>query len=245
MPWKVSSMLHKTVVTVVLATSITAIIGCGDASPRQPATDGPALDGPATDAAVSDPAATEPPLEVASWAKIQARIAAQTGKVVVVDLWSTTCEPCLRELPGLVTLQQKFPNKVVCMSVNLDYTGAAAETPEDHREKVARVLTRHQMDFPNFISSTSDFDVYDAIQLASIPAILVYDLTTETPSTATPTTETHDITKLSPAKRFDNDLNQYGDEGFSYEQHVTPLVEQLLNEAEGPRKPKNPVGASN
>ena len=29
-------------------------------------------------------------------------------------------------------------------------------------------------------------------------------------------------------KRFDNDEELYGDDGFTYEKHVTPLVEQLL-----------------
>ena len=46
-------------------------------------------------------------LEVASWKSLQKRIADHKGKVVVLDVWSTACAPCIKELPGLSKLQQK------------------------------------------------------------------------------------------------------------------------------------------
>ncbi len=32
-------------------------------------------------------------------------------------------------------------------------------------------------------------------------------------------------------KRFDNDSGEYGDEGFTYKDHIVPLVEKLIGEA--------------
>ena len=151
-------------------------------------------------------------LSVASWDEIQSAIAKHSGKVVVLDLWSTSCGPCLRELPKLAELHKQHPESVVCMSVSVDYTGAEKETPESHREKVMKILESRNMTFQNFISSTSDFDVYDTIGLASIPAVFVYDRGGQL------------------VKRFDNDKNDYGDEGFTYADHIVPLVEQKLGE---------------
>lgn len=168
----------------------------------------------AKDADAATESSNAPDLTVASWDEIQAAIGDQAGKVVVVDLWSTTCLPCLRKLPDLVKLQEQFANDVVCMSVSLDYTGAKTETPESHREKILKILTSRKMTFPNYISSTSDFDIYDAIDLGSIPAVLIYDVRTSEPP--------------SLIKRFDNDLNEFGEEGFSYTHHIAPFIEQTL-----------------
>jgi thiol-disulfide isomerase/thioredoxin len=151
-------------------------------------------------------------VSVASWDEVQAQIAGHKGKIVVVDLWSTSCLPCILELPHLAELQRQFPESVACLSVSLDYTGAENETPESHREKVLKLLEPRQMTVQNFISSTSDFDIYDKIELASIPAVLVYDR------------------EGKLLKRFDNDKNDYGDEGFTYAEHIGPLVEQALAE---------------
>ena len=151
-------------------------------------------------------------LTVASWDQIETSIAEHKGKVVVVDLWSTSCVPCLRELPKLADLQRQYPKTVVCMSVSVDYTGVASETPESHREKVMKILEGRDMTIQNFISSTLDFDVYEKIDLASIPAILVYDRDGEL------------------LKRFDNDMNEYGEEGFTYADHINPIVERALGE---------------
>lgn len=151
-------------------------------------------------------------LTVASWDDIQSKISEQSGKVVVVDLWSTSCLPCVRELPKLADLQRQFPKSVVCLSVSVDYTGAQEETPESHREQVMKILETRNMAVQNFISSTSDFDIYEKIDLASIPAVLIYDRAGQL------------------VKRFDNDLNDFGEEGFTYADHIAPLVEQTLGE---------------
>ena len=134
-------------------------------------------------------------LSVKSWDETQQSVAAQPGKVVVLDLWSTWCVPCVREFPNLVKLQRDHPVDVVCLGFNLDYSGAAGETPESFRAAVSEFLTKQGASFENVISSDAADDVFQRLKLGSIPAVLVYGPDGQL------------------TKRFDNDDALYGDEG--------------------------------
>jgi thiol-disulfide isomerase/thioredoxin len=187
---------------------LASVPGCQDKSATSRTTDGDASPADLQPQEGSDtPTIT---VDVASWDEVQAMVADQKGKVVVVDLWSTWCVPCMREFPNLVKLQDRFPDQVACISVNLNYDGSADAPPESHRDNVLKFLTKQKADFRNIICSDSDEKMYDTLDLGSIPAIYVYN----------EQGELH--------KRFDNDSGEYGEEGFTYEQHVIPLVEQLI-----------------
>ncbi len=155
-------------------------------------------------------AAAEIPLKVASWEEAQKIVASHKGKIVVLDLWSTYCPPCLKELPELAKLHQQHGEKVVCLSLNCNFTGSGS--PEDEREAILKVLTEKQATFQNLISSDADEELYKKVGIASIPVVQVYDRTG----------------KLS--KQFDNEKNEYGNDGFTYAKHVAPYVEKLLSE---------------
>lgn len=146
---------------------------------------------------------------VQSWNDVERWIAAQKGKVVIVDLWSTWCAPCVREFPDLAELARTFPDDVVCLGFNLDYSGAADENLESIRQSVAEFLAKQNAHFPNAVSADPADDVFHRLELASIPAVLVYDREG----------------RLN--KRFDNDDAQYGDAGFTYAEHVVPWLERL------------------
>ncbi len=148
--------------------------------------------------------------EIASWDETQKFIAKQKGKVVVVDLWSTWCEPCLREFPQLVALQKKYPEKVVCISFNLNYDGSKNSPPESNSEELMEFFEKQKAEIVNIISSTPDEKLYESINLAAIPAAYVYG----------------PDGKL--IKRFDNEKQEYGKEGFTYEKDIGPLIDKLL-----------------
>lgn len=152
----------------------------------------------------------EPPLVVASWDEVQQMVAAHKGKVVVLDLWSTWCLPCMREFPHLVEIHEEFPGEVACISVSLNYIGLEDEGPEEMREQVMPFLTAKKAFFENVISSDPDNVVLERLSLASIPAVMVYGRNG----------------KL--LRRFDNDQGLYG-EGFTYLDHVRPLVQDALS----------------
>ncbi|MEZ5948990.1 MAG: TlpA disulfide reductase family protein [Planctomycetaceae bacterium] len=147
-------------------------------------------------------------MKAAQWHEVQAELAKHKGKVVVLDLWSTWCAPCVRELPHLVALQKKHPEQVVCISVNLNFDGS--DTPDVHAPEVLQLLAKLDARIINLLSTTPDETIYETIDLASIPVAFVYQNNGEL------------------KKRFDNESSEYGDEGFTYQDHVIPLVEELL-----------------
>jgi thiol-disulfide isomerase/thioredoxin len=153
-------------------------------------------------------AKNEVSLKVASWADAQKIVAQQKGKVVVLDLWSTSCVPCVKEFPNLVKLQQDHPQDVVCISFNTNYYGAGA--PEDEQEEVLKFLSKQNAHLINLLSSEADEDLYKRIGIASIPVVQVYGRDG----------------KL--ARQFDNEKDEYGKDGFTYEKNITPFVNKLV-----------------
>lgn len=151
------------------------------------------------------------PLQVLDWDEVQKLVAANKGKVVVLDLWSTYCAPCMREFPNLVELQKKHPKDVACISMNLNYAGIRDEPPESFREEVLAFLSKQNAYFQNVISKDPDADLFEKLDLASIPAVYVYDR------------------KGKLVKRFDNDNIQSPSDEFTYEKDIIPLVKKLLS----------------
>ncbi|GIW92756.1 MAG: hypothetical protein KatS3mg110_0797 [Pirellulaceae bacterium] len=203
----------------LVAVWLSGLVGCG----RPAATGGGANSQPAS--ATADQATTEGDSagnttpepqtayhepRVARWQEIEQWIGQQKGKPVIVDFWSTTCGPCLRELPHLVKLNEELAGKVVCATVDLDYYGDPESPPASLVPQVSQVLQRLGARTENFVCADADSEVLAKLQAASIPVVLVYDA------------------DGNLAKKFTNDANEYGQEGFTYEKHIIPLVRKLL-----------------
>lgn len=202
--------------TVVLAVAV--VFSAGGCRPSDPAALGPPVRWTGDDSISADmaPAAAgetaEVTVDVKSWSDVEQMVAEHAGKVVVVDVWSTWCFPCLEEFPHLVQLHRAHTGALACISVNIDYIGLEEEPPEASREKVLEFLRTQEAAFQNVICSDPEEAVLSTLQIASIPAVLVYDRQGQL------------------RKRFVNDDQQYGDDGFEYQLHIVPLVEQLLQE---------------
>lgn len=65
------------------------------------------------------------------------------GKVVLINFWGTWCEPCLKEIPELVTLSHRYRERGFLV------VGIAVDSgqPEDIR----LFMGQHQMDYPILI----------------------------------------------------------------------------------------------
>ncbi len=161
-------------------------------------------------AEVSAPPAVK--VRLASWDETQQLIASHKGKVVVVDAWSTWCGPCVEEFPGLVALHKQYPGQVACISLNCNYTGAADEPPSADREQIEDFLRKQGAAFDNVICTDPDAKLFMSLDAAAVPIVRVYDR------------------QGRLHKQFDNDDNEFGDEGFSYERDIGPLVAKLLAE---------------
>ena len=51
------------------------------------------------------------------------------GKLVLVNLWATWCEPCLREMPSLERLQSQFGERIAVLAVSEDRGGNKTVEP--------------------------------------------------------------------------------------------------------------------
>ena len=63
------------------------------------------------------------------------------GKLVLINLWATWCQPCLKEMPSLERLQAQFDGKLTVAAVSEDRGGAKQVAPfveklELHKLKV-------------------------------------------------------------------------------------------------------------
>lgn len=105
--------------------------------------------------------------------ELLAAVAAARGRIVVLDCWSTSCPPCVREFPGLVRLAAARPDQVTCMSLSLDYDGSGR--PEDVLPAVQRFLTDvGAAAVQNMLSREEADAMYRKLDLASVPAVYVW-----------------------------------------------------------------------
>lgn len=83
----------------------------------------------------------------------QVSLSAYRGKVVLLNFWSTTCPPCVAEIPSLVSLHRELQGQgLVVLGIALDPT----EKP------VRELVNRLKVDYPNLMDSNKDvyFDTY-------------------------------------------------------------------------------------
>lgn len=143
--------------------------------------------------------------KLADWSTIDTATKS-TGAITVVDLWSTACQPCIEEFPGLVRLSRQMPDRVRCVSVSLDYDGRKTQPAESYRDNVNAFLNAVGADFDNYLCQTPNDDVYKAVGLPSIPAVLIYDA------------------KGNLVKKF---VDSGETIGFTYEKDIIPFVQNL------------------
>ncbi|QDT52891.1 thiol-disulfide oxidoreductase [Caulifigura coniformis] len=161
------------------------------------------LPGPAELQPVAFYAADAVEVEITDWAGVQKWIASQKGKVVVVDMWSLSCEPCRREFPNLVKLHNEKGDKVACLSVSTDYAGIKSKPPKFYEPRVLEFLTSQKATCKNVLCSVESEELFETLDLASIPAVYVYGKDGR------------------QAKRF-------AGEEVHYDKEVLPLVDELL-----------------
>lgn len=155
--------------------------------------------------------AKEVKLVEGNWKTVQDLVKASKGKIVVVDIWSTACLPCMREYPNLIKLHEKYGREIVCISLNVDYVGIKSKPPEYYRPKVEKFLKRSKSTCRNYLCNIDGLELFDDLELNSIPAVYVYG------------------TNGKLAKRFDDELLEDGEEdAFTYRKDINPLIDKLI-----------------
>jgi thiol-disulfide isomerase/thioredoxin len=124
-------------------------------------------------AAPAQPEITLTPMKITA---IKDLMATKKGKVIVVDTWSTYCEPCMKEFPGLVALHKKYgPDKVACISLCVNFQGIGKPTDPDVFDEPLAFLKTQGATFDNVLSADSDSDLYSQWKFNSVPAVFVFD----------------------------------------------------------------------
>lgn len=103
------------------------------------------------------------------------KAATDGGRPAVIDVWSLSCEPCLKSFPELVRLHEEFGDQVKCVSANVDFDGRRTRPPESYQTRVEDFLRLNKSTLANYISATPSDEVYAELDIPSIPAVLIFD----------------------------------------------------------------------
>ena len=125
-------------------------------------------------AVAQQPVANPVSIAVADHSEIVRRIASHRGRVVILDCWSTSCPPCVKEFPGLVDLKKDYGDTVSCLSLSFDFEGFGV--PEDVLEPVRKFLEQVSAgDIENLLNSDEADALYKKMNITSVPAVMVWD----------------------------------------------------------------------
>ena len=94
-------------------------------------------------------------------------VAAQKGRVVVIDWWATWCPPCIKELPRFKQVVKEFgPKGVVFVGISLD----------SDKDKLTAFLEKEQMNWPQYFDGLQWKNVLSVqFDVRSIPAVWLVD----------------------------------------------------------------------
>jgi thiol-disulfide isomerase/thioredoxin len=72
---------------------------------------------------------TAPAISLADTNGLSVELSELRGKLVLVNLWATWCEPCLREMPSLERLQSRLGERIAVLAVSEDRGGNKTVEP--------------------------------------------------------------------------------------------------------------------
>jgi thiol-disulfide isomerase/thioredoxin len=109
---------------------LTALLACQGEERSQQGGLPPPASGPVIRLASSEERPVAPPISGEVVGGSHWDLSAQRGKVVLVDFWATWCPPCLRSIPDLIAMQNKFgPRGFEVIGISLDRGGDAIVAP--------------------------------------------------------------------------------------------------------------------
>lgn len=122
-------------------------------------------------AAVAAPAANLTPIDESGYRKA---VAAQKGKVVLVNFWATYCVPCRKEMPALVKLAAKYQAK------GFVFVTVSADEPEQEAA-AGKFLLSNKVPTPHYLRKAKDDDAFinsiESNWSGALPASFLYDRT--------------------------------------------------------------------
>ncbi len=107
-------------------------------------------------------AAPQSPVRIVDLKGLEAAIAAERGKAVLVNFWAIWCEPCVAELPDFLATGREYrDHNAVVLTVSYDLM-----IPDVTRQGVLKAMrtfvTSHKIDAPVLIYDAPDYDAINA-----------------------------------------------------------------------------------
>ncbi|HLE87389.1 MAG TPA: TlpA disulfide reductase family protein [Candidatus Brocadiaceae bacterium] len=85
------------------------------------------------------------------------------GKIVILDLWATWCPPCRKEIPGFISLYNKYQGKgVEILGIAFDENGYEAVPP---------FIKKMGVNYPVYLDGG---DIAQAYNLQAYPTTVIY-----------------------------------------------------------------------
>jgi thiol-disulfide isomerase/thioredoxin len=78
------------------------------------------------------PVTPPPPAPAVSFADLDGNTVSLSdfaGKIILVNLWATWCEPCVREMPSLERMQARLGDKITVVAISEDRGGSKVVAP--------------------------------------------------------------------------------------------------------------------
>jgi len=75
------------------------------------------------------PPVPAPPISLVDLAGNTVSLSEFAGRLVLVNLWATWCEPCLREMPSLERMQSRLGDKITVLAISEDRGGSKTVEP--------------------------------------------------------------------------------------------------------------------
>lgn len=147
-----------------LALAVGALAACGQSGEAQSASP------PAAAPPSAPPQALEAFTDVSA-DDIQRALRAAPGEVLLVNLWSTWCRPCMEEMPQLVSLASRHREAGLgAMFISMDISGSRADA--------LRFMMEQHAPSPSYIRIGRDADFIPAMHddwSGTLPATILFD----------------------------------------------------------------------
>lgn len=84
-------------------------------------------------------------------------IAHQRGNVVLVNFWATWCAPCIKEIPEIIRLQEKYKER------GLRVIAVSMDEPEELEANVRPFVAKRFPGFVSYLCKESDHDKFASV----------------------------------------------------------------------------------
>jgi thiol-disulfide isomerase/thioredoxin len=113
----------------------------------------------------NSPPVPAPPISLVDLAGNTVSLSEFAGRLVLINLWATWCEPCLREMPSLERMQSRLGDKITVVAISEDRGGS--KTVEPFINKLGLKL------FKTYLDPKSDAG--RAFKVAGLPTSFLID----------------------------------------------------------------------